>query len=92
MSPFVPSCRELAGPEDGRIYYVSNLPVIDVDGTTAKPSVMYGITEFRRLEENLRGDKGFSEGVINSLTGIFFFERGLLLICCNRNLEEISGH
>lgn len=34
---------------------------------------MNGITEHSMLEENLRGDKGLSEGVINSLTGIFFF-------------------
>ncbi len=65
--------RELAGPEDGRIYYVSNVPVTDKDGTTAKASIMYDITECRRLKENLRGDKRLSEGVINSLTGIFFF-------------------
>ena len=34
---------------------------------------MCGITERRRLEENLQGDKRHSEGVINSQTGIFFF-------------------
>lgn len=34
---------------------------------------MYVITGRRRLEENLRGEKRLSEGVINSLPGIFFF-------------------
>jgi hypothetical protein len=47
--------------------------VADEDGTTAKASIMYGITECRRPEDNLRGDKKLSEGVINSLPGILFF-------------------
>jgi hypothetical protein len=34
---------------------------------------MYDITGRRRLEENLRRDKRLSEGVINSLPGIFIF-------------------
>jgi predicted nucleic acid-binding Zn finger protein len=49
IQPGKSHCRELAGPEDGRINYVSNVPVIYEDGTTAKVSIMYDITKRRRL-------------------------------------------
>jgi len=87
------ACWEFTSPKDNHIYDVSNMLVTDKDGTMARLTVMHDTTTRRMIEENLLQEKKISEGVVNSLPGIFvFMDDNLRLICWNKNLEEITGY
>ncbi|MBI5643537.1 MAG: PAS domain S-box protein [Deltaproteobacteria bacterium] len=51
------------------------------------------ITERKMAEKNLLQEKNFSDGVINSLPGIFYLiTEDLKFVRWNRNFEDISGY
>jgi two-component system NtrC family sensor kinase len=86
------TCWEFTSPKDNHIYDVSNMLVKDKNGAMARLTVMHDTTRRKLIEENLREEKKISEGVINSLPGIFLvMDENLQLLRWNRNFEEITG-
>ena len=84
---------ELINPREDLVYHVSSMPITNDDGTINTAFILHDISERRRIEENLLQEKRISEGVVNSLPGIFvFMDDNLRLICWNRNFEDISGY
>jgi two-component system, NtrC family, sensor kinase len=86
-------CWEFTSPIDGTVYDVANVPVMNEDGTISKLSILHDITNRKTIEESLLKEKKISQGVVNSLPGIFvFMDEDLGLICWNKNFEVISGY
>jgi diguanylate cyclase (GGDEF)-like protein/PAS domain S-box-containing protein len=62
------------------------------DGEVCCEGAIEDVSASRRADESLRREKTLSEGLINSLPGVFYlFDHRARLIRWNRNLELISG-
>ena len=49
--------------------------------------------EFRRIQKSLRGEKYFSDAIIDSLPGIFYlFDQSGRFLRWNKNFEKVSGY
>jgi diguanylate cyclase (GGDEF)-like protein/PAS domain S-box-containing protein len=80
---------------DGDVIWVRNRVrvVHDGDRELYYEGAIADITDRRRIEEYLRREKELSDGVINSLPGVFYiFSHESRLVRWNQNLERITGY
>lgn len=73
---------------------VSVNPVFDRNGVcTRLVGTVHDITLHKEYEEMLKGEKSFSESIINSLPGILYlYDEAREFIRWNKNFETVSGY
>ena len=76
-----------------RVFDIVSSPIESYAGQPAIVEMLRDITEHKQAEEELRKAKTFSESIIDSLPGIFYFfdEKGKFLRW-NKNFEEVSEY
>jgi PAS domain S-box-containing protein len=79
--------------EETKVFDIVSSPLENYGGEPAILEILRDITERKKAEEELRKAKRFSESIIDSLPGIFYFfdEKGKFLRW-NNNFEEISEY
>jgi PAS domain S-box-containing protein len=81
--------------KDGSIIQVllSSTPIVAGDLAAGVTFTALDITERRRAEESLLKEKVFSDGIIDSLPGVFYlFDEQGRFLRWNRNFEQVSGY
>ena len=79
--------------KEERVFDIVTSPIESYAGQPAIVEMIRDITENKHAEEELRKAKTFSESIIDSLPGIFYFfdEKGKFLRW-NKNFEEVSEY
>ena len=82
--------------KDGRTVQIESVGSVICDGDGRSPKVLVvsrDITARHLADQRLRGEKEFSETLINSMPGIFYlYDARRVLLRWNRNLETVSQY
>ncbi len=94
-APDVPAMYEYhAVRRDGsRIVLQNFVRTVSWQGRAAVQCAVVDVTERTAVEERLRGEKRFTDRVIDSLPGVFYlFDAKSRFLRWNRNLETVTGY